>query len=119
MNERAFKAKLRALIKPHCYIQSMSSLATAGTPDLWLSGRHDLWLEIKVDETTKGSIKPKLSPLQQQWCDNRYDDGRLVMVLVGTDTKTGILYQNRTWNMHSNDRRPLKEIIAYILEQVV
>ena len=115
MNETSIKAKLRALIKPHCYIQSMSSLATSGTPDLWLSGRRDLWLEIKQDQTTKGAIKPDLSPLQEQWCNNRYDEGRLVMVLVATDTKTGILYQNRTWNMHGNDRRPLKEIVEYIL----
>ena len=119
MNERTFKAKIRALIKPHCYIQSMSSLATAGTPDLWLSGNKDLWLEVKWDETTKGPIKPKLSPLQLQWCNNRYEDGRQVMIIVGTTSKEAILYQHSTWNMHGNDRRPLKEIIEYILGQVL
>ena len=118
MNERTFKQKLRALILPHCYIQSMSSLATAGTPDLWLSGSKDLWLEVKWDETTKGPIKPKLSPLQLQWCNHRFDEGRQVLVLVGTNSKEGILYGAKHWENHSDTRRDLKSIIEIILGYV-
>lgn len=115
MNEQQMKAKIRAMIKPHAYIQSMSSLATAGTPDLWISGKKDVWCECKNDTDTVGAIKPKLSALQKQWCDNRYDDGRQVIVLVTTDSKTGILYTHGSWNTHSNDRRPLKDIILDII----
>ena len=124
MNERGFKQKLRALIKPYAYIQSMSSLATAGTPDLWISDLNDLWLEVKWDETTKGPIKPKLSALQAAWCNNRAQEGRNVMVLVGVDSKTAILYQGYqeldggnafAWNTHSNERRPLKDIVAELV----
>jgi hypothetical protein len=101
----------------------MSSLATAGTPDLWLSGNKDLWLEVKWDETTKGPIKPKLSALQLQWCNNRSDDGREVMVIVGTAPSEAILYVNTgqeyEWQAYSNIRRPLKEIITDILELVI
>ncbi len=121
MNERTFKAKLRTIIKPYCYIQSMSSLATAGTPDLWLSATKDLWLEVKWDETTKGAIKPKLSALQVAWLNARAAEGRNVAVLVGTSPKEAILYTNgvfgaQTWTEHSNNRRPLPELVRQILE---
>jgi len=119
MNERTFKQKLRSLILPHCYIQSMSSLATAGTPDLYLSGKKDCWIEVKFDEKTKGAIKPKLSTLQLQWCNNRYDEGRQVLVLVGTSSKEGILFTNGEWDCYGTHRLPLKEIITQILGYVL
>jgi len=121
--ERFMKAKARAMIKPYAYIQSMGSLATAGTPDLYISGEKDCWVEWKHDEVTKGAIKPKLSALQRQWCDNRSDEGRNVIVVVTTDSKNGILYRNTgeeyEWQAHSNIRQPLKEIIEFILGQVL
>ena len=96
----------------------MSSLATSGVPDLYLSGKKDCWVEWKHDEVTKGLIRPKLSALQKQWINSRYDEGRLIFVVVTTDSKTGILYKNKEWNDHSNGRRPLTEIIAEILQAV-
>jgi hypothetical protein len=118
MSERFFKAKLRALIKQECFIQSMSSLAMAGTPDLWISGRKDLWCEVKEDLMTKGAIKPKLSELQKSWLTNRWKEGRNVAVIVGCANKEAILYLDNTWDRHSADRRPLKDVIAQILELV-
>ena len=123
MNETAFKSKLRALLKPHVqHIQSMASLAANGTPDIYISDRNDCWLEIKVNEKTKGAIKPKLSPLQAYWCSHRAAEGRQVMVLVGTSLKEAILYrhtdQEDEWESYSNLRRPLTEIIEEILQAV-
>ena len=115
MNEAGFKAKLRAKIKPHCYIQSMSSPAVAGTPDLWLSGKTDLWLEVKYDEKTKGAVTPKLSPLQSRWLEARAKEGRNVAVIVGTSPSVAILYRT-DWRTPSNDRRPLESIITELLE---
>ena len=119
MTERDFKAKLRKYLKPHCYIQSMSSLATAGTPDLWLSGKTDLWIEVKHNELTKGPIKPKLSALQLLWCDARYAEGRNVMVICGTSSKEGIIYQHGAWNSPSNERILFTDLIEQILEVVL
>ena len=119
MNERAFKAKLRAKFKQHCYIQSMSSLGTAGTPDLWLSGKKDLWLEVKYDETTKGPITPKLTALQKQWLNNRFDDGRQVIVIVGTSPNEAIIYRHRSWNGPRDDRRPLSFVITEVFSLVI
>ena len=119
MNEAGFKAKLRAKFKPHCYIQSITSPAVSGTPDLWLSAKNDLWIEVKYDPKTKGAIKPKLSALQQKWLDDRYDEGRNVAVIVGTAPGMGILYTNKNWAGHSHERQPLDVIIKLLLDGLV
>ena len=119
MNEREFKAKLRKYLKPHVYIQSMSSPATAGVADLWLSGKRDLWAEIKFDSTTKGPILPKLSALQKIWLNGRLAENRNVCVICGTSSKEGIFYQCGAWNSHSNDRISFDEIIKRILKEVL
>lgn len=115
--ERDFKAKLRRLIKPVCHIQDMSSIATNGTPDLWVSGARDFWLEVKYDPHTVNGIIPKLSALQRQWLDKRYAEGRTVYVLVGTTMDTGILYKDGCWNERSNARQSLSSILDDILKQ--
>lgn len=120
MNERDFKAKLRRLILPHCYIQSVSSLGVGGTPDLWISGKQsDLWLEVKFDDKTKGPILPKLRPLQNKWLNERQAEGRKVAVLVGTGTSEGIYYVDGLWNFKKDGRQPLDAIIKRILEDVM
>ena len=119
MNERGFKAKLHKHIKPHCYIQSMSSLATAGTPDLWLSGRADLWVEVKYDDKVKRFVTPKLSALQKNWLNSRYAEGRNVCVIVGTGPSEAILYTYGAWNEGRFDRIPFGELITRILEFVL
>ena len=119
MNEAGFKAKLRKFIKPHCYIQSIGSPAVAGLPDLWLSGKKDLFIEVKFDSTTKGPIKPKLSALQTLWLNGRLAENRNVCVICGTSPKEGIFYKCGAWNSHSNDRISFEEIISRILREVL
>ena len=115
MNERDFKAKLRKHLKPHVYIQSMSSLATAGTPDLWISGRRDLWIEVKYDDKTKGAVTPKLSALQRAWLHDRWAEGRNVCVIVGTAPGEGIVFCDKQWEVSINDRISFDRIIELIL----
>jgi hypothetical protein len=118
MNERDFKAKLRKHIKPHAYIQSVSSLANAGTPDLWVSGKKDLWIEVKWDDKTKGPITPKLSALQRAWLHDRWVEGRNVCVIVGTAPNEGIIYWNKQWETSCSGRISFEEIITRIIEYV-
>ena len=119
MNERTFKTKLRKLLKPHCYIQSMSSYATNGTPDLWLSGKRDLWLEVKYDEVTKGAFKPKLSALQAKWLNDRVTEGRNVAVIVGTSPNEAVLFTvPKSWDMKLANRQPLSDCISTLLELI-
>ena len=120
MNEREFKAKIQRKIKPHCHIQSMSSYATNGTPDYWISGpKGDLWLEVKYDEKTKGEIKPKLTPIQKNWLDARHKEGRNVMVVVGTSPDTCVFFRNGLWFAHLSHRASLDSVIQLILEDVI
>lgn len=119
MNERTFKAKLRKLIQSNgCYIQSMSSYATNGTPDLWVSGpKGDIWIEVKYDEKTKGPIKPKLSVLQSKWLHDRLREGRNVAVVVGTSTSEAIIFRNG-WVDKRGLREPLESVVGRLLEGV-
>jgi len=119
MLERDFKAKLRKKLKPLVeHVQSIASYTKDGTPDIWISDTHDLWIEAKRDETTKGPITPNLSKLQAKWCNDRYAQGRQVIVIVGINLKEGIVYEHGTWNEASNHRIPLDEIIKIILGYV-
>jgi hypothetical protein len=119
MNERTFKAKLRKLIQAKgCYIQSMSSYATNGTPDLWISGpKGDIWVEVKYDEKTKGPIKPKLSVLQSKWLHDRLREGRNVAVVVGTATSEAIIFR-AGWSDKRALREPLDRVVDLLLEEV-
>lgn len=118
-NERTFKAKLRSKIKNQCFIQALGSASTAGLPDLFLSGHTGYYfIEVKYDDKTKGAITPKLSALQSQWLNNRYAEGRKVMVICGTSLKEGIIYEKGAWNEASNNRISFDEIVKIILEYV-
>lgn len=57
-----------------------------GTADVWYSGPGgDLWVEYKWIPSTpkKGTVKPKLEPLQLKWLGGRHTEGRDVCVVVG------------------------------------
>ena len=118
-SERAVKAKIRAAVKGRCYIQSMSSYATNGTPDLWCSGRHgDLWLEVKYDPKTVGAISPKLSTLQRKWLLDRHAEGRNVAVYVATSLKEGVVFRNGLLMGHRDERIPFTKAIDLLLDGV-
>lgn len=120
MIESGFKQKIhKALRKRRIYSQSMSSYATNGTPDIWVSAVKDLWIEVKFDQKTKGAIKPKLTPLQANWINDRYKEGRQVIVIVGTSSKDGIVYVDGEWGTHKNARVSFDELIEEIIKLVV
>jgi hypothetical protein len=119
MNERDFKALLRKKIKPYAYIQSMSSYATNGTPDLWVSGNNDVWIEAKVEDPKKKLITPKLSALQRKWIVDRTNEGRNVLTIVGLSTKEAIIYRGLECLSPSYERLDLDAIINFILDEYV
>ena len=119
MNERDYKAKLRLHLKPHCYIQSMSSMGTNGTPDLWVSGPNgDLWIEVKYNDKTQCGIKPKLSALQLKWLTDRHKEGRNVMVIIGTSPSEGIICKDQTWETNCANRQSFPDIIKTIIGHI-
>jgi len=94
----------------------MSDRIRPGIPDLWVSGKKsDLWIEVKFDTKTKGPIKPKLSATQLNWINNRYDEGRNVIVIVGTSLSDGIIYTDKAWEIKlPNSPVPFKDIVDFI-----
>ena len=117
MTESDFKAMLRRRIRQFAYIQSMSSYATNGTPDLWISGpKNDLWLEVKVATKYIGSkpLKAALSPLQRVWLDGRHAEGRNCAVITGITNERAILLLDGAWTMPSGNIVPLADAIEKI-----
>lgn len=76
----------------------------AGIPDHYYSGRTgDLWAEYKyfpVDQVafnlTCPAKNPKLTRLQQNWLNSRYDEGRCVWVVVGMPSG-GVILRDKEW----------------------
>lgn len=119
MHEADFKLVLRKRISKFAYIQSMFSYATNGTPDYWISGpSSDLWLEVKVEKSIGGGVKPKLSALQKRWLDERYSEGRKVAVIVGISRTAAIWYGDGSWDRKKAKIEPLDDIITRIQELV-
>ena len=117
MTESDFKARLRRWIRNFAYIQSMSSYATNGTPDLWISGpENDLWLEVKVAPKYIGSkpLKAAISPLQRVWLDGRHAEGRNCAVITGITADRVILIMDGTWAMPSDNIVPWADAIDKI-----
>ncbi len=86
--------------------EKMANPYRGGTADYWYSGRRDLWIEWKflvvpkrdstmIDLVTKGDI---ISPLQRQWLNDRYSEGRNVWVIVGCKAG-GVLFQHQAWEI--------------------
>lgn len=119
-SERAVKAKIRAAVKGRCHIQSMSSYATNGTPDLWLSGRFgDMWLEVKYDPKATIKSTPKLSTLQRKWLHDRQIENRETLVYLATSLKEGILFTNTvSYNEESRQLVTFEELIDYIFSRI-
>lgn len=76
------------------YSWKISDRFTAGVPDSYYSGREpggvDLWVEAKFYNKLPKTIDliggkhPKISKLQQQWLEDRHNEGRRVAVVVGS-----------------------------------
>lgn len=86
--------------------EKMANPYRGGTADYWYSGRRDLWIEWKflvvpkrdstvIDLVTKGDV---ISPLQRQWLNDRYSEGRNVWVVVGCKAG-GAIFKDKNWEL--------------------
>lgn len=70
-----------------------------GVPDMWYSGKQDLWIEYKfivLPKRDSTMIKIELSGLQLDWLKNRHREGRRVQVIVGCK-EGGVFFKNLSW----------------------
>jgi hypothetical protein len=83
--------------------EKMANPYRGGTADWWYSARSglDLWIEWKyievpVRDETLIDLRKLLTPLQQDWLNNRYAEGRNIMVGVGCKAG-GVLFGGGNW----------------------
>lgn len=91
--ENTFIASVHRHLPVDLYRMKNHNQYNGGIADVWYSGKKaDLWVEYKFitvpkrDETLidlTGGRAPILSPLQQEWLEDRFVEGRSVGVLVG------------------------------------
>lgn len=105
--ENNFIAAIHKLLPASVYRMKNHNVYTGGVPDCWYSGsRSDLWVEYKylvlpkraetIVDLTAGA-NPMLSALQQKWLRDRDDEGRNVMVILGTP-EGGLIMSGTLWN---------------------
>lgn len=83
--EANFIQRINKAIPKEVYREKMHNPYRGGTPDVWYSGDYgDLWVEYKfISKEIKRSFKADLSALQIKWLRSRFDEGRVVAVIVG------------------------------------
>ena len=98
MHESTFTRSVNKKLPRTVYAWKVNARYAPGVPDCWYSGPHgDLWVEWKYLPKMPKTHKPKLSELQRNWLNTRYDEGRNVLVLVGSPQGIAI-FEDRAWN---------------------
>lgn len=122
--ETTFTRGVLKYLPSDVYHMKNSNPYVGGIPDLWFSGnRGDLWVEMKFlpKVPLRASILPfkLLSPLQVQWLNGRYAEGRTVAVVVGCPDG-GVILRDQEWlwdytpQMFRDRLVPRKDIAQWI-----
>lgn len=111
--ETAYIQSIHRLI-PTVYAEKMNNPFRSGTADVWYSGEvGDLWVEYKFIERIPRSeeILPDVTPRQEEWLNNRCDEGRNVAVVLGVP-KGGVIYRDREWNVPMTQQELLARVVS-------
>lgn len=98
MHESTFTRSVNKRLPKSVYSWKVNARYAPGVPDCWYSGPGgDLWVEWKYLPRMPKAHKPKLSALQKAWLNERYDEGREVLVLVGSPEGIAV-FEDKAWN---------------------
>lgn len=123
--ETRYYSAIHKLLPKELHKEKMHNPYRGGTADVWYSGTaDDLWVEYKylADPPKRAaiSIRRELSPLQLNWLRNRYQEGRNVVVILGTPIGSWV-FESLTWETYeltSDDLRKIgrskQQIAGYI-----
>jgi len=120
MNESGFIRAVNKKLPNDIYVWKVSDRFSAGVPDTYYSSpKGDLWVEWKFLKSLTRTVKPHLSKLQQQWLNNRYDEGRKVFVVVGSPTDC-LIYQDKEWMQSKPKTQSISrnELIEWLTTQL-
>jgi hypothetical protein len=120
--ETRFYTAVHRLLPPlhELHREKMHNIYRGGTADVWYSGRlDDLWVEYKwiAKLPVKAPVRlyKELSPLQLRWLRGRYEEGRNVVVILGTPEGAWVS-ENLDWE---RDIDPVSIRIRGITKQFV
>ena len=125
--EASFIATVHGYLPVHLHREKMHNAYRSGTADVWYSGAGgDLWVEYKylrsMPERAPIRVYDMISPLQMRWLNERYDEGRHVVVILGVPYFAW-LYKDRAWQSLDVTRMQIlargldrKGVAAYIKE---
>ena len=87
--ETRFYTAIHKLLPKSIHREKMHSVYRGGTADVWYSGNlDDLWVEYKwIAKLPKKALirlDRELTPLQQRWLLGRHEEGRNIVVILGT-----------------------------------
>ena len=98
--ENVRRNAVHKFLPKNVYHVKMSNPWVGGIPDDYYSGPGgDMWVEWKwVEKLPKRTkLKPKLTPLQRAWLDDRADEGRHTRVIVGYP-KGNLILNREDWD---------------------
>ena len=86
MNEHSFVDAIHRRLSGDVHRWKINARFVKGVPDAWYSGPGgDVWVEYKyLPNQPKRSTNIGLSANQIHWLNHRYNEGRVVAVIVGT-----------------------------------
>ena len=126
MNESGFTRYIFKKLPSEVYKLKIRLAQQNGVPDAYFSGpAGDCWVEFKYITAPKRaltSIVPALSRLQTDWLNKRFDEGRTVAVIVGSDIGCYI-YDIKDWatpilNVHLKDQ-DRTDVIKWIVRKTL
>ncbi len=121
--ENNFIAAVHKLLPRDLYRMKNHNQFNAGIADCWYSGaKSDMWVEYKfivVPKRDETEVKFGFSPLQIDWLTKRYDEGRVVMAVIGSEIGGAVLSggniaASMTARQYRARLQTKKEIAAYI-----
>lgn len=126
--ETKFTNRVHGKMPNTVYHMKNSNPYTGGIPDCWYSGnKADLWVEYKwlpkVPKTAVIDPLKLLSPLQAQWLNDRWKEGRNVAVIIGCPGG-GVILTNTDWKDELSAQsfcsliKSDKEIAEWVTQQI-
>ena len=127
MNEHSFIRSIHSKLPTDVYAWKINDNYQGGVADAYYSmrGGNDLWVEYKylpkLPKHPTTPIQYGLSALQLQWLRERLDDGRRVMVIVGSP-QGHLVMENGAWESavpcsgFISQAIDTRGVVTYILE---
>lgn len=127
--ETRFYTAVHRLLPKSIHREKMANPYRGGTADVWYSGTaDDLWVEYKwlakVPVRANIRVYDLLSPLQLQWLRDRRQEGRNVIVILGSPDGAWV-YEFGTWeadlpvDVFKHGARTKQQVADYIRSRVM